>query len=239
MEFQPGDIVRRYASYFNLPICEKSILVEGENDQRYFHLAANLYFEATGKKLLGDRLSLFPTGIGDLGGTYGILTHFHSLRQNMKVDVTSDGKPVYHVIALFDSDSAGKKAFGELAAQYLEYRKWRDIFLLHRIIPRSSRDPKYLERLVAEANHSSRSLDCEIEDLIAKDLVEDYVDMNPNAITKALAVIGDAFHVDFVKGQKGRFCGFVEQNALVEDVVAIVEVLKALRYFLGLAPDGD
>src|SRR6266496_1408454 len=113
--FQPGDLVRRFAGLFNWPVAKRSIIVEGEQDQRYFGLASQLYYKQTGLRLLGRQIAAFPTGIGEEGGAYGMQRHFHPLRAIMDKDVTLDGKKVFHAIAVFDDDTEGRRGFSALA----------------------------------------------------------------------------------------------------------------------------
>src|SRR3954451_9970102 len=98
--FKAGDLVRRFAALHRWPIAERCILVEGEHDQRYFSLADKFYVQKTGLRLLGSRVSVFPTGLGEEGGAFGLQRHFHPLRANMDVDLTEDGKKVFHAIAV-------------------------------------------------------------------------------------------------------------------------------------------
>jgi len=46
--FQPGDLARGFANLYGWPIKARTLLVEGEHDQRYFGLADQLYAEKTG-----------------------------------------------------------------------------------------------------------------------------------------------------------------------------------------------
>lgn len=230
---QPGDIVRRFAALKGWPIAANCILVEGEHDQRYFALAGRLHCESTGFNLITPDLSIFPTGIGDAGGAFGLQRHFHPLREIMDVDVGADGRQPYFAIAIFDNDLEGKRGFSALTGRHLVYRKWRDVFILHRSIPRTTRDPAQVERLVEQANAEWRNEDCEIEDMLSAGLVTAFIDENSNAAYRrangSRGVKNDA---------KARFCRFVEQNAMVADVRMLIEALKSFRYFLGLNPDG-
>lgn len=238
-EFRPGDIVRAFAARHRWPIAERSILVEGETDRRYFMLAARLYEEECGRRLLGNDVAVFPTGIGDEGGAFGLQRHFHPLRSVMEIDLTPEGRVVFHAIALFDNDMNGKKGFNALTGQHLNYRRWRDVFLLHRSFPMTTRDPVQVEKLVVAGNEDFKMMDCEIEDLVNESVVDAYAQQNPRAFIRPPSRVGTGIHLSFVKGEKGQFCSFVERYAICDDVRAIIEILKALRYFLGLKPDGS
>lgn len=237
--FEPGDLVRHYAGLFHWPVAERTIVVEGEHDQRYFALADRLHSEKTGLRLLGKRVAAFPTGIGDEGGSFGLQRHFHPLRAIMDRDVTHEGRKVFHAIALFDDDLEGKRGFGALSGQHLNYRKWRDIFLLQRVLPRTTRDPIQLAKLVDEANAPWKGMDCEIEDLISLDVIRAFVAENSGAIFRPLEEKAGGTHCFFKPHFKASFIRFVEANALLYDIVSVVEMLKSLRYYLGLSPDGE
>ena len=237
--FQPGDLVRHYAGLFHWPVADRTILVEGEHDQRYFVLADKLYAEKTQLKLLCSQMAIFPTGIGDEGGSFGLQRHFHPLRAVMDRDMTQNGQKIFHAIALFDDDIEGRRGFGALTAQHLNYRKWRDVFLLQRFIPRSTRDPVQVDKLIGTANNKWRGMECEIEDLVAIDMIKEFVSENPNCIQRQLEERNGAVHCRFHRHAKANFIRFVEKNAILEDLSLIVDTLKSLRYYLGLPPDGE
>ena len=172
--FQPGDLVRAFASLYGWPVKERSILVEGEHDKRYFVLADQLYSDKAQLRLLCPRLAVFPTGIGDEGGSFGLQRHFHPLRAVMDSEMTPNGQKIFHAIALFDDDIEGRRGFGALSGQHLNYRKWRDVFLLQRSLPRSTRDPVQVNNLVQKANDDWRGMECEIEDLVAIGIIKEF-----------------------------------------------------------------
>lgn len=234
----PGHLVRQYASRYNWPIAEYSILVEGETDARYLSLASRLHRDDTGCDLMPrGKVSAFPTGSGDDGGTHGILRHFSTLQDIIAWSGDEDGRVMFKLIALVDGDSAGKAAFRALAAKSMDYRPWREIFLLQRNIPRGNMDPEFVGRLVARENEDIR-LDCEIEDLVSQDLVRAYLADNPRALRCAPVFRGEHMRVQFADGEKGKFCRFVESYATCSDLAKIIELLKTLRFFMGLPPDG-
>jgi len=237
--FQPGDLVRGFASFFNWPVAKRSIVVEGEHDQRYFALANQLYHKQTGLRLLSSEIAVFPTGIGDEGGAYGMQRHFHPLRAIMDKDITPEGKKVFHAIALFDDDTEGRRGVNALTGQHLNYRKWRDVFLLKRVLPRTTRDVQHLVRLIDTENDPWKGMDCVIEDLVSFDVVTAFLKDNPGAMLRSPHENAGRAHCVFKSHLKAVFIRFVESNALLEDVHDLVEFLKSLRYHLGLSPDGD
>ena len=238
-QFQPGDLVRRVAGHHGWPVKERSILVEGEHDQRYFILADRLYSKEHNLCLICPRLAIFPTGIGEDGGSFGLQRNFHPLRHVMDIDMNQNGKKVFHAIALFDSDIEGKRGFGALTSNHLNYRKWRDVFLLQRSIPRTTRDPVQVEKLVEKNNEHWRGMECEIEDLVAIGIIKEFVAENPNSVQRPIEERDGAVHCKFHRHAKANFVRFVENNAILEDLTLIVETLKSLRFHLGLPPDGE
>jgi len=237
--FEPGDLVRRFAAAHRWPIAERCIVVEGEHDQRYLALADQLYFEVVGLRLLGKRVSAFPTGIGDDGGAFGMQRHFHPLRANMDCDLTPEGRRVFHAIALFDDDMEGRRGFSALTGQHLNYRKWRDVFSLRRVLPRETRDPEQTSKFVDDANSAWKGMDCEIEDLVAAPLIDEFVRENPRAVRRAPERRAEGIHCFFERQAKSEFVRFVEKHAVFADMACVVEFLKSLRYFLGVPVDGD
>ncbi|HEY6152845.1 MAG TPA: hypothetical protein VIW07_03805 [Candidatus Udaeobacter sp.] len=237
--FQPGDLARRFANLFKWPIAERIIIVEGEHDQRYLALADQLYRKETGLHLLGKRLVAFPTGIGDEGGTYGILKHFHPFRTVIDRDVIPTGKKVFHAIALFDDDFEGRRAFNALAGQHLNYIRWRDIFLLRRVMPRTTRANHELIKLIDVQNAAWKDMECVIEDFVSFDVVTAFLQDHPGAMLCDPQRTAGGMHCVFRPQFKSTFVRFVETNALLQDVQNFVELLKSLRYHLGLPPDGE
>ena len=237
--FQPGDIAREFASRRGWKISKLNILVEGEHEQRYFSLADRLYREKENKALLSSQISIFPTGIGDEGGSFGLQRHFHPLRAIMDVDLSADGKRACYAVALFDDDIPGRRGFQSLTGQHLTYRKWRDVFLLQRVLPRSTRSPEQMERLVSETNQRWQGIDCEIEDLISIDLLRVFLEEDHQAAEREPQELLGGVRCSLTGAGKAKYVRFVEKNALLEDVMCLVDFLKSMRYHLGLEPDGD
>ncbi|EEF62495.1 hypothetical protein [Pedosphaera parvula] len=237
--FQPGDIARAFASRRGWKISKLNILVEGEHEQRYFSLADRLYRQKENKALISTQISIFPTGIGDDGGAFGLQRDFHPLRAIMDVDLSADGKRACYAVALFDDDMPGRRGCNSLTGQHLTYRKWRDVFLLQRLLPRSTRSPEQMQKLVDEANQPWRGIDCEIEDLISIDLLSEFLKGNHKAAEREPQEVAGSVRCSLTSAGKAQYVRFVEDNALLADVRCLVDFLKSMRYHLGLEPDGD
>jgi hypothetical protein len=212
--------------------------VEGETDRDYFKLADDLYFELYGRRLLGDELAVFPTGSGDQGGTYGICEHFPLFRKLIDLDLTPDGRPLFRAIALVDGDSPGKNASRILTSKHVRLMECRDVFVLQREFPRNTIEPNSLKTQIKNANQSWRQLDCEIEDLLSETLLELYLETQPNSIFKQPMRLNGEHHFFFHNESKRDLFRFVEGNAQYEDLRRIIEVLRSMRYYLGIDPDG-
>lgn len=234
--FTPGDHVRWFANRMNWPLAPNNILVEG-NDARYFELAAKLYRKEHTRDLLAD-MSIFPTGDGDEGGTYGILRHFPTFRSLIDADVDANGNRLFKAIVLLDSDSAGKSARNGLTAKYTIFQEYRDVFLLFRKMPRTSHDPVQLGNATTKENAPWKRLDCEIEDLLGADLLQRFVKQATRPLRRDPMFLESAHHYEFHEGVKPDLFRFVKERANLDDVRAVAEVLKSLRFYLGLAEDG-
>ena len=94
--------MRWFADGLGWPLGSLNIIVEGELDQKYFFLASDLYRDFCGRVLVSPRLSIFPTGIGDAGGTNGILNYYPHLRVLIERDVSPNNQRLYRAIVLLD-----------------------------------------------------------------------------------------------------------------------------------------
>ncbi|HET9904090.1 MAG TPA: hypothetical protein VFQ27_10375, partial [Xanthobacteraceae bacterium] len=74
-------------------------------------LAARLECKATGAELLAD-LAIVPAGVGDRGGTQGVIRELVCLRGYARTCLSQNGRPLYRFVGLFDNDKAGRQAVG-------------------------------------------------------------------------------------------------------------------------------
>jgi len=234
----PGDIVRSYAAKKQWLLLRKNIMVEGDRDVRYFELASQLYLMEHRKSLVGKDLSILSAGSGIKGGTDGVFEEFPTLDKIIKTDCNAEGKVLYRVVALLDNDRAGQTLEKALLAQYRSMKPSRDVFLLNRVLPRISSEPSVLARQISAANSEWKGLDCEIEDLLGRSLLDAFINEMPNALIRPTREVTGHRHFEFSDTAKGRLVLFVKKYAMLEDVAGIVEILKSLRFYLGLEPDG-
>lgn len=235
---RPGDLAREYAKRKNWTLRPRNIMVEGDSDVRFFLLANKLYNQDTKLNLLGDDISLFSCGFGNSGGTYGIFEQFPPLLSIIKSDPAPNGKVIFRVIVLVDNDDAGRRLHNGLTQQYRQLKTFRDIFILNRIFPRNSSEPNTLKKQIEKHNEDWKGLDCEIEDLLGSDLIELFLDENPNALRSTPVKRNGRCHYEWTDSAKGRLFKFTEQYANLTEINDVVEVLKSLRFYLGLRPEG-
>jgi hypothetical protein len=238
-EFRPGDHVRWFAKLRGWEIAENTVIVEGETDQRYFQLADRHYTKKTEKQLICNRFGIVPVGIGPDGGTYNIANHFPTFRNIVDNDTTPDGRKLYHSIALLDDDQKGKFTYKALTGRHTNFRKNRDIFLLKRSLPRNTRDIDQLTNAIARANNEWRQLDCEIEDLINIELLESFIDENSDSVVYRQSNNRGVHHIKFKDYAKASLFSYVEKMAMYEDMTMMIEVLRSLRYYVGLDDEGE
>ena len=227
-----------YASQMGWRLLRGNVMVEGNLDVRYFTRAATLHEVATGLSLLGKDLSVFSPGSGDLGGTFGIAERFPVLHGMARVDLDSNGKAKYRVVALLDDDNHGRAAARLMAQANRSMQENAQLFLLKRRMPRRSRDAKPLTQHLKEVNAEFGTLDCVIEDLVDPTICDLYAEQFPEHVKGKSQTTGSGRHSSWLDDGKFGLVRFVEQNAEYEEMQQIIEVLKSLRFYLGLPPDG-
>lgn len=238
-EFQPGDNVRWYAAQFGWNLARRSIFVEGDTDEKYLTLAARLFAAKTNHSLLNDELKVLSVGAGAQGGTDAIKENLVPLWKMIELDCDSSERPMFRAIVLLDGDHEGRKTCQYLTDRYIKLRENRDIFILKRLFPRESQDPKILTQLIKEANAAWHTIDCEIEDLLSRELLDVFLADNEGATRDPPTVVNDAYHFEFTAKGKADLARWVPGIATLKDVEGLVELLKSLRHYLGLRPDGD
>lgn len=215
-----------------------NVMVEGDSDVGYFELASRLHRNATGKRLLGEDLSVFSAGQGDDGGTYGISEWFPTLFGMAGLDLDQAGKRRYHVIALVDDDRMGRSAVNGITKGHRRIVEYESIFRLRRVMPLRSGSARVLEERFKEANEPHRALTCVIEDLLPIALCERFLAQTPSATSRPPIASGGGTVFSWTSGDKAGLLRFAKAQAKVGDVGALVGVLRALRSYVGLTPDG-
>lgn len=212
-------------------------MVEGNLDVRYFELAAKHYLSKKNVYLIGKDLSIFAAGTGDRGGTYGVCEQFPTLWNQARVDLDPNGKIRFRVVALLDNDPKGKTAVSLMCKANRALVENSNVFLLNRNMPRMSRDPKPLTEHILDANRLFARTSCTIEDLLDRTLCELYAEQNPHHVQNPR---GDLNADHYVWTDDGKFglAKFVASHAELEQLRKVVEVIKSMRFYLGLPADG-
>jgi len=158
------------------------------------------------------------------------------MRQFIDLHPGRDGKVRYTIIALVDGDSAGKDAASILTKKHMRLLLNRDVFVLQPVMPRQTREPTTLGKGIARANEAWRQMACEIEDLLPPDTINVFCD-EEGCTPRRMQAAGRT-HYHFERHTKAKLVRFVERNAMLEDLEEQVELLKSLRFYVGLDPDG-
>jgi hypothetical protein len=82
-------------------------------------------------------------------------------------------------------------------------------------------------------------LDCEIEDLFAHSFLDAFCHENPGCCLTPPEFRENGHHYPLTRDSKTRLLRYAENNAMLEDIPGLLHLLQALRYYLGLDPDGD
>lgn len=235
----PGAFVRDFGRRLGWDVSTCNIMVEGTTDVIYFRVAAQLHEEATGLSLLGDGLSVFAVGDRDRGGTNAMLRYLPALKGLLPTDPLDHNGQPFRFIVLLDSDGPGRGMARTLTSPGVGLRRNREVFVLRRVLPSDTRDPQAFEKRCSDLNKDWDSIDCEIEDLVHRSVLEAFVRDNPGACKRPPDILESAHHYDWHGHIKPALSRFVEQNALAADVEHIIKVLQSLRYMLDLPPEGS
>jgi hypothetical protein len=197
-------------------------------------LAAKLHYERHRIAILGRDFGVLFAGKQDDGGVDGLNRRFSAVRQIADADRAADGRLRHNFIGLYDNDHAGRIALQNACRFDPRLRRCRDLFLLHPIMPSSSgADYGELERRFERQNAAFRGLDWEIEDLLSERLLDGFQAVRPDAIQR-IRECGGRKHRDLTREGKRRLHEYVEEYALLEDLVEIVRLVRALRDYVGV-----
>lgn len=229
------DIVAHFAKSKNFNIRLRTVFVEGTTDVDLFELAAQYAKEETGIDLLGEKLAIVASGTGDDGGTKGICRELVSFKNLARVCLLPNGKPKYRFVGLFDNDDAGRRAIHDVRKTDSSILEFKDVFRLQPIMPSVlNRDPGALQKIFDEENNKYKGLDWELEDLLPESLIMAFLDEFPTAIARSPNTVHDRIHRDWTPHGKAQLHRFVKAHAMHVDLLAVIDVLRALRYYLGI-----
>jgi hypothetical protein len=227
-------LVERYANGKGWNVGTANVLVEGTSDVRYLRLARDLWQRESNHDLFDSGFAVFEAGLTDDGGVQGVVRELQTLRQMASQDAASL-MTERNFVGLFDNDHAGRKHARMLCEMDFRVRHYRDVFLLHPIMPSSNGvlGPE-LQRRAESQNGSCAGLDWEIEDYLPEDLIQGFCNSNPGTLIREHRKAGHV-HREFTRVGKGRLQRYVAEEALVEDMIELIRLICALRDYLGLA----
>lgn len=227
-----------YASRYGWSLRAGNVMVEGTSDVSYFEHCSHLYQARHGRRLLGTDLSIFAAGHGDDGGTYGVSEKFPTLFNLASLDLDAGGRRRFRTIALLDNDRMGQKAVAGITQGHRQIREYESIFSLKRVMPHKAGSIQKLSERTRTANASFASLDCTIEDLLSDAFCETFARTTPLAVARPATSSGGAHHRYWTEQGKRELRLLALRTARLEDMQPMVEVLRALRTYVGLSPDG-
>lgn len=226
-------LVERYANGKGWNVGTANVLVEGTSDVHYLRLARDIWQRESNRDLFDSGFAVFAAGLKDDGGVQGVVRELQTLRQMASQDAASlmmERK----FVGLFDNDHAGRKHARMLCEMDFRVKHYRDVFLLHPVMPASNGvlGPE-LQRRAEAQNGICAGLDWEIEDFLPKDLIRGFCDANPGALIREQKMAGRV-HREFTKVGKGRLQRYVAEEALIKDMIDLIRLICALRDYLGL-----
>lgn len=229
------DSVERYAAMvIGTAIGQWTVLVEGATDVDLFKLAVDLELKKNNIDLLSDDLSIVSAGSGDRGGANGVIRELIALRGMARTCLLPNGSLRYRFIGLLDNDIAGKQAIKTGRNMDTSIIEYRDLFRLQPVmlLP-GNLDPGTVKKSFERENADYKELHWELEDLLPQDFIEVFREDNPQAINRSNSICNKV-HRDFTPDGKAQFHQFIREHANHKDLGEVINVLKAVRYYLNL-----
>jgi hypothetical protein len=226
-------LVERYANAKGWNVGTANVLVEGTSDVLYLRLARDIWQRESNHNLFDSGFAVFEAGLKDDGGVQGVVRELQTLRQMASQDAASL-MTERKFVGLFDNDDAGRKHARMLCEMDFRVVNYRDVFLLHPIMPvaNGALGPE-LRQQAETQNLSCTGLDWEIEDFLSEDLIRGFCNDYPSALIRRYEMAGRVHH-EFTRAGKGQLQAYVTQEALVEDIIELVRLICTLREYLGL-----
>ncbi len=230
-------LVEGFAATLEWNICECNVIVEGTSDVALLWLAAALYHERHQTAILGGQIAILPAGKGDDGGVDGVNRRLNAARQIADADRGPDGSLRFRFIGLYDNDRAGRRAVDNACNFDRRLLRYGDLFLLHPIMPLASgADHAVLRRRFETDNAQFKGLDWEVEDLLSERILLAFEKALPTAV-QDMHERGGRKHREFARDGKYQLHKFVKTHAVLEDVIEVVKLIRALRDYFRLQVD--
>jgi hypothetical protein len=96
-------------------------------------------------------------------------------------------------------------------------------------------DPKTLQKAFENQNNDYKGLNWELKDLLPDHFFDALVDEYPNAVVRTTR-IADKVHRDLSPDGKARLHRLVKAYASKDYLAAVINVLRALRFYMALPP---
>lgn len=226
-------LVETYAKGKGWNVGTANVLVEGTSDVLYLRLARDLWKRESKHDLFDSGFAVLESGLKENGGVQGVIRELQTLRQMASQDAASllaERK----FVGLFDNDHAGRKHARMLCEMDFRVKLYRDVFLLHPVMPDSNGalGPD-LQYLAETQNRSCAGLDWEIEDFLPEDLISGFCIANPGSLI-SVQEMASRVHREFTREGKRRLQRYVAQEADVADLTEIIRLICSLRDYLGL-----
>ena len=174
-------------------------------------------------------------GEGERGGASAVGRELLIARGVAHSELGANGRPRYRFVGLLDDDPAGREAARLVHALDSSVLEYKDVFLLKPWMPKcGSRDPKTLKNRIEGGNKPYAGLRWELEDLVSEDFAQVFIAQHPTAVVRREEKAG-RIHTHFTRDGKARLHRFIGQHAMHEDLAAVVEVIRAMRFVLGLS----
>jgi hypothetical protein len=228
------DNLQIYAESLGLKVKEKTVLVEGTTDVDLFEYAAMIERKAGGDDLFGASFAIIAAGKGDRGGASGVIRELITFRGLARTVLLPNGKPRYRFVALFDNDRAGRQAVNYIQVLDTSILEYKDVFRLWPVMPLpGTLDPGGMRKAFEEGNAPYKGLEWELEDLFPENFIDAFSSECPGAVSNKVSVKGRT-HFRLTDDGKARLHRFAKSNAIREDLNGIIDVLKAMRFYLNI-----
>jgi hypothetical protein len=192
-----------------------------------------LHFRTHGRAIFDLDFSVVAAGFGDDGGVDGVNRRLNMMRQIADADRDRNGAIIYRFFGVLDNDRAGRNALQAACTFDRRLIAYRDIMLLHPVMPVLANASADLRHEILQANRQFSRLDWEIEDLCSQRLLAEFEVANPRAIT-ARQIVGGRIHREFDRRSKPELKRYFIREADIEDAREMLVLLKALRSYVGL-----
>jgi hypothetical protein len=171
-----GDLVRQICNGFGWSVATRTVILEGDTDERYLKTAARIIKLSGGPSLLDKDFQVTSCGSGHDGGIPNLVERFIAVRQVAdNIDRFPNGSKSFHFIAMFDGDTPGRRAALDLESQVARFALGRDILILQHKMPAVGGTAEHVQTTIKKANNEHSALGCVIEDLVDDDLYDCFV----------------------------------------------------------------